>query len=227
MSDGRLVAITSREAALSDGIAAAFVAAGDRVVVAGEVGDGASLLGSIPAGPGSAALLDALDRLVTVHGDPEVLVTVPAFGESPAGDGPSFTAELDEQVTGAWLAARRVLPVMAERRHGRIVMVSGVGGLAGSAWGAAQSAGLAGLIGLARSLVRELADSAITVNVVAPGVVDCGGPVPAGLVERSAIPRPGTPADVAAAVEWLASDGASYVTGVVLPVDGGLAMGFG
>ncbi len=131
---------------------------------------------------------------------------------------------LDANLTGAFNCSRAALRGMVRARWGRIVMVSSVAGTHGSPGQAAYSASKAGLIGLARTLAKEYARKNVTVNAVAPGPVATA--MTEGLVDKlaEAVPlgRPGTVDEVAAAVGFLASDDAAYVTGVVLPVDGGM-----
>lgn len=131
---------------------------------------------------------------------------------------------LDANLTGAFNCSRAALRGMIRARHGRIVMISSVAGTHGNPGQAAYGASKAGLIGLARTLAKEYARKQVTVNVVAPGPVATA--MTEGLVEKiaEAVPlgRPGTVDEVAAAVDFLASDDAAYVTGVVLPVDGGM-----
>ncbi|GAA4067889.1 3-oxoacyl-[acyl-carrier-protein] reductase [Actinomadura miaoliensis] len=143
----------------------------------------------------------------------------------------SFTSVLDTNLTGAYRVAKRAVKGMMRKRGGRIVLVSSVVGLLGSAGQSNYAASKAGLVGFARSLARELGSRNITVNVVAPGFVDTD--MTAALSEdqqsaiKKAIPlgRVAQPDEVAKAVRFLASDDAAYITGAVIPVDGGLGMG--
>ncbi|MGH2958204.1 MAG: 3-oxoacyl-ACP reductase FabG [Solirubrobacterales bacterium] len=131
---------------------------------------------------------------------------------------------LDANLTGAFNCSRAALRGMVRARWGRIVMVSSVAGVHGNPGQAAYGASKAGMIGLARTLAKEYARKNVTVNAVAPGPVATA--MTEGLVDKiaEAVPlgRPGTVDEVAAAVGFLASDDAAYVTGVVLPVDGGM-----
>jgi 3-oxoacyl-[acyl-carrier protein] reductase len=129
---------------------------------------------------------------------------------------------------GPFLASKAALKPMLKQRYGRIVNMSSLAGVSGNAGQANYSAAKAGLIGFTRSLAKEVGSRNITVNAVAPGFIDTDmtRDLPAELLERArqvaAIPRLGTPEDVAAAVAFLASPAAAYITGQVLGVDGGL-----
>jgi len=142
-----------------------------------------------------------------------------------------FESVVDTNLTGAYRVSKRAAQGMLRARRGRIILVGSVVGLLGSAGQANYAAAKAGLVGLARSLARELASRSITVNVVAPGPVETD--MTAALSEErrgalsEAVPlgRMATPDEIAGSIVFLASDDAAYITGAVLPVDGGLGMG--
>jgi 3-oxoacyl-[acyl-carrier protein] reductase len=137
---------------------------------------------------------------------------------------------LDINLKGAFLVTKAAAKVMMKQRYGRIVNISSVIGISGNAGQANYGASKAGLIGLTKSAAKELCTRGITVNAVAPGFIETEmtAKLPdsarQALMDQVLIPRSGTPIDVASAVLFLASDDASYITGQVLPVDGGLTV---
>ena len=143
-----------------------------------------------------------------------------------------FTDVLDTNLTATWRLAKRVLPKMMKARWGRVIAVSSVGAYVGAPGQANYAASKAGLIGLTRAIAREYGPRGITANVVAPGPIDTDmlATMPedrrAALGAQVPVGRIGTADEVAAAVSFLASDSAAYITGAVLPVDGGIGMGF-
>jgi 3-oxoacyl-[acyl-carrier protein] reductase len=142
-----------------------------------------------------------------------------------------WSSVIDTNLTGSFRLAKRAAKGMLRLRRGRIIFVGSVVGLLGSAGQANYAASKAGLVGMARSLARELGSRSITANVVAPGFVETDMTEVLTDDQKSTIKtqvplgRYASPGEIAAAVTWLAGDGAAYVTGAVIPVDGGLGMG--
>ena len=134
-------------------------------------------------------------------------------------------------LTGAFRVARRAARPMVRARFGRIVFISSVVGQLGSAGQVNYAASKSGLVGLARSLARELGSRGVTANVVAPGFIETdmtaelGEDLKGKYAEQIPLGRMGTVADIAATIEFLVGDGAGYITGALIPVDGGLGMG--
>ncbi len=218
-------------------IAKAFAAQGDHVAVTHRSGaDGlpAELLPVQCDVTDSAQVDAAFEEVANAHGPVEVLVSNAGITEDTLllrMTEEQFNRVLDVNLTGAYRVARRAASGMLRKRWGRMVFISSVVGLSGGPGQVNYAASKAGLVGLARSIAREFGSRNITANVVAPGYVETD--LTAELTEArrkeilSAIPlgRRATVAEIAAAVIWLASDAAAYVTGAVLPVDGGLGMG--
>ena len=142
-----------------------------------------------------------------------------------------FTSVVDANLSGAYRVAKRATQGMLRARKGRIIFLSSVVGLLGSAGQVNYAASKSGLVGLARSLARELASRSITANVVAPGPVSTdmtaalGDKRMAELTAAVPLGRFATPEEIAGVVAFLASADAAYITGAVIPVDGGLGMG--
>ena len=178
----------------------------------------------------AAALASTTERL----GAPEILVCnagITRDGLVLRMSEEDFGAVIDANLTGGFRVAKQAVRAMVRGRWGRIVFISSVSGIGGQPGQANYSASKAGLIGLARSLAKEFASRNVTVNVIAPGAI--GTDMLAALnedqleaiVSRVPLGRVGEADEIAAAVEFLASEDASYVTGIVLAVDGGLSMG--
>ncbi len=141
-----------------------------------------------------------------------------------------FTGVVDANLTGSWRVAKRAIKPMMKNRWGRIILMSSVVASLGQAGQANYAASKAGLGGLGRSLAREFASRGITVNLIAPGPIETdmldavGQDTMDAMAQAVPLGRLGQPEDVAAAVTFLASEGAGYITGATLPVDGGLGM---
>ncbi len=230
----RVVLVTGGNRGLGLACAQAFAALGDQVAVTSRSGSVEGFL-TVKCDVTSADEVDAAFTEVEAQlGAPEVVVAnagVTRDGLSMKMTDDAFTSVLDANLTGAFRVARRAIPKMMRARSGRLIFMSSVAGLTGSAGQVNYASSKAGLVGMARSLARELAPRNITANVVAPGPItpDMTAALTdeqrAALVEAVPLARPGTPEEVAAAVTFLASPEAAYITGAVLPVDGGLGMG--
>jgi len=232
---GRSVLVTGGNRGIGLGIATAFAAQGDKVAVTHR-GSGApdGLLG-VRCDITDAEQVDAaFAEVADAHGPVEVLVANAGITDDTLlirMSDDQFTRVIDANLTGAFRVAQRATRGMLRARFGRIVFISSVVGLMGSPGQVNYAASKAGLVGMARSISRELGSRNITANVVAPGFVatdmtdalsedrrkDILAQIPLG--------RYASVDEVAAAVTFLASDGGAYITGAVLPVDGGLGMG--
>ena len=230
----RVVLVTGGNRGIGAAIAAAFDANGDRVAVTSRKGEVDGYL-SLPCDVTSGEEVEAAFSTVEAElGPVEVLVcnagiTADTLLLSMKED--AWARVVDTNLTGAYRVAKRATSKMIRARKGRIILVSSVVALTGSAGQSNYAASKAGMIGFARSLARELGGRGVTVNVVAPGFVesDMTAALPesrrAEILASVPLKRMATPDEVAASVVWLASEQSGYVTGAVIPVDGGLGMG--
>ena len=231
----RSVLVTGGSRGIGRAIAERFVAAGDKVAAlhrSGDVPDG------VLSVRGDVTDKDAVDAAFAAaeaeHGPVEVLVANAGVTRDQLVmrmTDEDFTSVLDVNLTGAFRCVRRATTPMLRMRRGRIVLISSVVGLYGGQGQVNYAASKAGLVGMARSLTRELGGRGITANVVAPGFIDTEMtaelPAERQAAYRAAIPagRFAAPDEVAGVVEFLASPAAAYISGAVIPVDGGLGMG--
>ncbi|NVM99201.1 beta-ketoacyl-ACP reductase [Arthrobacter sp. SDTb3-6] len=235
-AQGRSVLVTGGNRGIGLAIAQAFLANGDKVAVTFRSPSElpAGILG-VQADVTDAASIDAAFRQVEAdHGPVEVLVANAGITKDTLllrMSEDDFTSVVDTNLTGAFRVIKRASKGMIRLRKGRVVLISSVVGLYGSPGQVNYAASKAGLVGIARSLTRELGSRGITANVVAPGFIstDMTGALPEETQKQylSTIPagRFASPAEVANVVRWISSDEAAYISGAVIPVDGGLGMG--
>ncbi|XNS27824.1 beta-ketoacyl-ACP reductase [Citricoccus nitrophenolicus] len=216
-------------------IALAFQANGDQVAVTSRSGQAPEGLFAVQADVTDADSVDrAFAEVEAAQGPVEVLVANAGITQDQLllrMSEEDFTSVIDTNLTGAFRVLKRASKGMIRKKKGRVVLISSVVGLMGSPGQINYASSKAGLVGMARSLTRELGSRNITANVVAPGYIDTE--MTQGLDEdlqkqyKAQIPagRFAEPSEVADVVRWLASDEASYISGAVIPVDGGLGMG--
>jgi 3-oxoacyl-[acyl-carrier protein] reductase len=233
--DGRTVLVTGGNRGIGLAIARAFAAAGDRVAVTHR-GSGApdGLFGvqcDVTSGEQVDAAFTAVEEAL---GPVQVLVSNAGMTDDTLllrMSEESFAGVVDANLTGAYRVAKRAAQGMLRARSGRMIFVSSVVAFVGAPGQANYASSKAGLVGLARSIARELGSRSITANVIAPGFIDTD--MTAAMTEArraevlAGVPlkRYGTVDEIAGAAVFLASDPAAYITGAVLPVDGGVGMG--
>ncbi len=231
----RSVLVTGGNRGIGLAVAQRLAADGHKVAVTHRGSGAPEGLFAVQCDVTDSASVDAAFKQVEEHQGPvEVVVANAGITDDTLimrMDEDQFTRVLDANLTGAFRVAKRATRGMLRSRFGRFVFLGSVVGLAGGPGQVNYAASKAGVIGLARSLTRELGSRSITANVVAPGFIDTD--MTAAMEDKyrdmavQAIPlgRTGKPEDVAAVVSFLASDDSAYVSGAVLPVDGGLGMG--
>jgi len=234
-SVSRSVLVTGGNRGIGRAIAEAFLALGDQVAVT-------TRNGGAPEGAldlrcditDAAAVEQAFADAEAAHGPVEILVANAGITHDTLllrMSEDDWSSVIDTNLTGTFRVTKRAAKGMLRLKRGRIIFISSVVGLLGSAGQVNYAASKSGLVGMARSLARELGSRSITANVVAPGFVDTDmtdvltEDQKAKIMSQVPLGRYASVDEVAAAVTWLASDGGAYVTGAVIPVDGGLGMG--
>lgn len=231
----RSVLVTGGNRGIGRAVAEALLARGDKVAITHRSGEPPAGVLGVHCDVTDADQVDqAFTEVEQAHGPVEILVANAGITRDTLlmrmGD-EDWDAVLDTNLTGSFRAVRRAARGMLRQRWGRVVLVSSVVGMLGSAGQVNYAASKAGLVGLGRSVARELGSRSITVNVVAPGFVqtDMTADLPDDTQQqyREQIPlrRFAEASEVAAVVAFLTSDAAGYVTGALVPVDGGLGMG--
>jgi beta-ketoacyl ACP reductase len=229
------VLVTGGNRGIGLSIAQAFLASGDRVAITHR-GSGAptGLFGAQCDVTDSAAVDAAFAAVEAEQGPVEILVSNAGITDDTLlmrMSEDSFNRVIDANLAGAYRVAKRATPGMLKAKRGRMIFISSVVAFAGAPGQANYAASKAGLVGLARSIARELGSRNITANVVAPGFIETDMTAELTDARRNEIlasvplKRYGSVAEIASVVQFLGSDAAAYVTGAVIPVDGGLAMG--
>ena len=236
MTTPRTVLITGGNRGIGFAIAQEFVALGHRVAVTARSGEGPAGTLTVRADVTDAASIDtAFTEVEAALGPVEVVVANAGVTRDMLlmrMTEDDFTSVIDTNLNGSFRVVKRASKGMIKARFGRIILISSVSGMLGAAGQVNYSASKSALIGMARSLTRELGSRGITANVVAPGLIDTD--MTAELPEatladyKKSIPagRFASPEEVAKVIAWVAGDDAGYISGAVIPVDGGLGMGY-
>ncbi len=232
---GRSVLVTGGNRGIGLAIAQAFREDGDRVAVTSRSGEAPDGLFAVQADVTDTESVDrAFAEVEAEHGPVEVLVANAGITQDQLllrMSEEDFTSVIDTNLTGSFRVLKRASKGMIRLKRGRVILISSVVGLYGSPGQINYAASKSGLVGMARSLTRELGSRNITANVVAPGYIDTE--MTQALDEdlkksyQKSIPagRFAAASEVAGVVRWLASDEAAYISGAIIPVDGGLGMG--
>ncbi len=231
----RTVLITGGNRGIGHAIAAEFVAQGHRVAVTARSGSGPDGSLTVIADVTDTASIDAaFTEVEAALGPVEVVVANAGITRDMLlmrMSDEDFTDVVDTNLGGAFRVVKRASKGMLKARFGRIILVSSVVGLLGSAGQVNYSASKSGLVGLARSVTRELGGRGITANVVAPGFIETdmtaelSPELQESYIKQIPAGRFASPLEVAKVIAWLAGDDAGYISGAVIPVDGGLGMG--
>ncbi len=235
MSTSRTVLVTGGNRGIGFAIAERMLADGHRVAVTARSGEGPQGALTVRAEMTDAASIDAaFSEVERELGPVEVVVANAGITRDTLllrMTEEEFTSVIDTNLTGTFRVVKRAAKGLLKGRFGRVILISSVVGLYGSPGQINYSSSKAALVGFARSLTRELGSRGITANVIAPGFIetDMTAELPEAQQQQylSSIPagRFGQVAEIAAAAAWLASDEAGYISGAVIPVDGGLGMG--
>jgi NAD(P)-dependent dehydrogenase (short-subunit alcohol dehydrogenase family) len=231
----RSILVTGGNRGIGLAVARAFAANGDNVTITHRGSGVPDDLFGVRCDVTSGADVDAAFTAAEAeHGPVQVLVSNAGITDDTLllrMSEESFTRVVDANLTGAYRVAKRAAGGMLKQRRGRMIFISSVVALVGAPGQANYAASKAGLIGLARSIARELGGRSITANVIAPGFIDTDMTADLTDARRSEIlanvplKRYGSPEEIAGAALFLASEAGGYVSGAVLPVDGGLGMG--
>ena len=236
----RVVLVTGGNRGIGLAIARAFVANGDRVAITARSGQLPEELANSSALAIAADVTDrtsidaAFDQIETLWGPVEIVVANAGITRDTLllrMSDDDIEDVIETNLVGSLRVARRAAKGMLKLRKGRIIFISSVVGLLGSAGQANYAASKSGLVGAARSIARELGSRGVTANVVAPGFVatdmtaELGDDRTAEIRGSVPLGRLASPDEIAIVVTFLASDAAGYITGAVIPVDGGLGMG--
>jgi 3-oxoacyl-[acyl-carrier protein] reductase len=233
--EGRSVLVTGGNRGIGLAIARELAAAGDSVAVTYRSGGAPEGLFGVKCDVTSWADVDAaFGKIEAEQGPVEVVVANAGVTKDTLlaiMSEDDFSSVVDTNLTGAFRVSKRAVKGMMRARKGRIILVSSVVGMLGSGGQSNYAASKAGMVGFARSLARELGSRNITANVVAPGFVETdmtaalGEDRHAEIKKHIPLGRIATAGEIAKVVRFLASDDAAYITGAVIPVDGGMGMG--